>query len=204
VLAEADAAHLTRGDVAYALARFHGEIDQVPPMMSAVKVEGRRLYELARQGIEVERKARRVTIHKLQLLGFRPGRHPVAFVDVVCSKGTYVRTLAHDLGQALGVGAHMSYLVRTRAGQFRLQDAATLEELAAGQADLLPPAAALGDMPRLTVSGPAGDRLKHGVAPRMRVEHADGTTLALLGADGDLLALAEAADGGLRLLKVFA
>jgi tRNA pseudouridine55 synthase len=200
---ERDASHLTRGDVAYALARFHGPIDQVPPMVSAVKVEGRRLYELARQGIDVERQPRRVFIHRLQLLDFRPGPHPVAFVDVVCSKGTYVRTLAHDLGQALQVGAHMSYLVRTRAGQFELKDAATLEELAAGKAPLLPPAAALGDMPRLTITGPAAERLLHGVAPRLRVEHPDGTTLALLGADGDLLALAEAAGGELRLLKVF-
>lgn len=204
VLAEADAAHLTRGDVAYALTRFHGPIDQVPPMVSAVKVEGRRLYELAREGVEVERAPRRVTIHKLQLLDFRPGPRPVAYVDVVCSKGTYVRTLAHDLGQYLRVGAHLSYLVRTRSGGFALADAATLEELAAGQARLLPPAAALGGMPRLVITGAAADRLKHGVVPQVRVAEQDGETVALLDADGDLLALAEARGGRLKLLKVFA
>jgi len=204
VLAEVEASHLTRGDVAYALTRFHGPIDQVPPMVSAVKVEGRRLYELAREGVEVERAARRVTIHKLQLLDFRPGPRPVAYVDVVCSKGTYVRTLAHDLGQHLKVGAHLSYLVRTRSGGFTLAEAATLEELAAGQARLLPPAAALGDMPRLVISGAAAARLRHGVAPQVSVAEQDGETVALLGADGDLLALAEARRGGLRLLKVFA
>lgn len=203
-LTEQDASHLTRGDVAYALARFHGPIEQVPPMVSAVKVGGKRLYELARQGVEVEREPRQVVIHKLQLLDFRPGPHPVAFVDVVCSKGTYVRTLAHDLGQMLQVGAYMSYLVRTRSGPFRLEQAATLEELAAGQAALLPPAEALGGMPRATVTGPAAERLLHGVAPRLRLAHPAGTTVALLSAGGDLLALAETGDGGLKLLKVFA
>lgn len=204
ILTEQDASHLTRGDVAYALARFHGPIEQVPPMVSAVKVGGKRLYELARQGVEVERQARRVTIHQLQLLDFRPGPHPIAFVDVVCSKGTYVRTLAHDLGQMLQVGAHMSYLVRTRSGPFRLENAATLEELAAGRAAMLPPAEALGEMPRAAVTGAAAERLLHGVVPRLRVEQPPGTTVALLSADGDLLALAEAEAGGLRLLKVFA
>ncbi|MEW8977293.1 MAG: tRNA pseudouridine(55) synthase TruB [Symbiobacterium sp.] len=204
VLAEADASHLTRGDVAYALTRFHGEIEQVPPMVSAVKVEGRRLYELAREGIEVERKPRRVTIHRLQLLDFRPGPRPVAYLDVVCSKGTYVRTLAHDLGQYLRVGAHLSYLVRTRSGQFTLSEAATLEELAAGQARLLPMAAVLGDMPQVVVAGPAAERLRHGVAPRIRPPAPDGATVALLGEAGELLALAQVTGGALRLLRVFA
>ncbi len=203
VLEEADASHLTRGDLAYALTRFHGPIEQVPPMVSAVKVGGKRLYELARQGVDVERKPRRVFIHKLQLLDFRPGPRPVAYVDVVCSKGTYVRALAHDLGQFLRVGAHLSYLVRTRSGQFALADAATLEELAAGQAPLLPLTAALGDMPRVTVTGRDAARVLHGVAPPARVAHADGTTVALVADDGTLLALAEAVRGRLRLRKVF-
>lgn len=204
VLAEQDAHHLTRGDVAYCLARFHGPIMQVPPMVSAVKVGGKRLYELARQGVEVEREPRPVTIHRIQLLDFRPGPRPAAFVDVVCSKGTYIRTLAHDLGQMLKVGAHMSYLVRTRSGPFRLEEASTLEELQAGRASMLPPGAAIGEMARETVSGAAAERLRHGVAPRMRVAHPDGTTVALLGLGGELLALAEATGGGLRLRKVFA
>lgn len=203
VVAEADASHLTRGDIAYALTRFHGPIEQVPPMVSAVKVGGRRLYELAREGVEVQREPRQVFIHRLQLLDFRPGPRPVAYVDVVCSKGTYVRTLAHDLGQLLRVGAHLSYLVRTRSGQFRLADAATLEELAAGKAPLLPPAAALGDMPRVKVAGQVAARVLHGVAPRVRVAHPDGSVVAVVTEDGDLLALAEAVRGGLRLRKVF-
>ncbi len=204
VTSEKDASHLTRGDVAYMLTRFHGQIMQVPPMVSAVKVAGKRLYELAREGVEVERQARPVTIHKLQLLSFRPGPHPVAMVDVVCSKGTYVRTLAADLGDKLGVGAHMSHLVRTRSGSYTLADADTLEDLIAGKARMMSPASALGDMPRIAVAGAAAERLTHGVAPRLSVGHPDGTTIALLSQDGDLLALAEASAGSVKLLKVFA
>lgn len=203
-LSDQDASHLTKGDVAYSLARFHGPVMQVPPMVSAVKVGGKRLYELARQGVEVEREARQVFIHRIQLLDFRPGPRPTAFVDVVCSKGTYIRTLAHDLGQMLKVGAHMSHLVRTRSGPFRLEEAFTLEELLAGRATMLPPATALGEMARATVSGSAVERLKHGVAPRLQVDHPDGTTVALVDESGDLLALAEAQGGSLKLLKVFA
>lgn len=205
VTAETDASHIGKGDLAYALPKFQGEIMQVPPMVSAVKVGGKRLYELAREGVEVERQARPVTIQRLQLLDFRPGTHPVAFLDVVCSKGTYIRTLAADIGAALGVGAHMSYLVRTRSGGFGLEDAATLEDLAAGRARMMPPAAALGSMPRATVTGPAVERLRHGVAPRMALDAPPGATVALLDEAGDLLALAEATpgEGPVTLLKVF-
>lgn len=206
VLEEKDASHIMQGDVAYMLTRFHGEIMQVPPMVSAVKVGGKRLYELARAGVEVERQARPVTIHKLQLLDFRPGAHPVFYVDVVCSKGTYIRTLAHDIGAQLGVGAHMSYLVRTRSGPFTLEQAATLEELAAGRAAMLSPAAALGAMARAKVEPALAEKVKNGLAPhRLKVTEPPGTMLALLDQAGELLALAEAlADGGVKLLKVFA
>ncbi|HWI64775.1 MAG TPA: tRNA pseudouridine(55) synthase TruB, partial [Symbiobacteriaceae bacterium] len=205
VTGEADAGHVGKGDIAYAITKFQGEIMQVPPMVSAVKVDGKRLYELAREGVEVERQARPVTIHRLQLLDFRPGPRPTAMVDVVCSKGTYIRTLAYDMGQALGVGAHMSYLVRTRSGPFTLEAAATLEELAAGKATMLSPAAALGAMPRVQVPAAAAERLKHGVAPRLKVTEAPGVIIALLDGEGELLALAEAVDGGgIKLLKVFA
>lgn len=203
VTGQQDASHLRRGDVAYVLTRFQGEIQQVPPMVSAVKVGGKRLYQLAREGLEVERPARTVQIHRLQLLDFRPGPQPVAFVDVVCSKGTYIRTLAADIGAALKVGAHMSYLVRTRSGSFTLEEAATLEELAAGQAPLLSPARALGSMPQVVVSGASAQRLMHGVAPALCTAHAPGTILALVDEAGELLAMAEASAEGIKLRKVF-
>ncbi len=109
-----------------ALARFRGEIDQVPPMYSALKRDGKALYEYARAGIEVEREARRVTIHALELLDFSGDRFSIR---VDCSKGTYIRSLAMDIGAALGCGAHLCGLRRTRIGRFDLAGAVTLDAL---------------------------------------------------------------------------
>ncbi len=110
------------------LAAFRGEIEQIPPMYSALKRDGKPLYEYARQGIELERPARRVTIRSLELLEF-DGRRAV--IDVHCSKGTYIRTLAEDIGRQLGCGAHLTALRRTRVGPFDLEDAIGLEALQA-------------------------------------------------------------------------
>lgn len=111
-----------------ALARFTGEIEQVPPMYSALKRDGKPLYKYAREGIEVERAPRRVTIHELRLLSWQEDRFDI---EVACSKGTYVRTLAADIGAALGCGAHLSALRRTRIGRFDVSDAITLAALEA-------------------------------------------------------------------------
>lgn len=108
------------------LSHFVGELQQVPPMYSALKVGGKKLYELAREGKEVERKARPVTIYELELL---KAEHPEYEIRVICSKGTYIRTLCHDVGQALSCGAVMTSLIRSRVGEFRLEDAKTLAEL---------------------------------------------------------------------------
>jgi len=110
------------------LAGFRGPIDQVPPMYSALKRDGKPLYEYARQGIELERPARRVSIHRLDVLSF-DGRTLV--VEVHCSKGTYIRTLAQDIGRQLGCGAHLAALRRTQVGPFSLGDAVTLDALQA-------------------------------------------------------------------------
>lgn len=106
--------------------QFTGEIDQIPPMYSAVWSNGRRLYELAREGIEVERKPRRITISELEIV---ETKLPFVTLRVVCSKGTYIRTLCEDLGNALGVGGAMEHLLRTRVGIFDLEDALTLGEV---------------------------------------------------------------------------
>jgi len=115
-----------REDVLAVLPRFTGEIQQLPPMYSAVKHKGERLYKLAREGIEVEREPRTITIHALELLEFD---NPEMELRVHCSKGTYVRTLAEDIGKALGVGAHVVGLRRTRVGPYAEQDMITLEKL---------------------------------------------------------------------------
>ncbi|MCC7019769.1 MAG: tRNA pseudouridine(55) synthase TruB [Ardenticatenales bacterium] len=116
-------AAIGRADVEAALVAFRGEIAQVPPMVSALKHEGKRLYELARRGIEVERAARSVTVHALDILDWSP---PDVTVDLLCSRGTYVRSIAHDLGAVLGVGGHLSALERTRVGPFTVDDATSL------------------------------------------------------------------------------
>lgn len=126
VVAERDASGLTEEALRAVLPRFQGHIEQIPPMVSAIRKDGVRLYELARQGVEVPREPRRVFVKELELLEFSP---PTARLRVVCSKGTYVRTLCADIGKALGVGAHQSALVRTRCGAFRLEDAWQLERL---------------------------------------------------------------------------
>lgn len=209
VLESAPAGHLTEARLRAVLPRFTGDVMQVPPMVSAVKIGGKKLYELAREGREVERPARPVTISRLDLLEFRPGPRPLARLDVACSKGTYVRTLAFDIGAALGLPAHLSHLVRTASGPFRLADAVLLEELAAGDParHLLPPAAAVGHLPQIRLDAAAAAAVAHGRAPRPPrgwQPPADGP-VALISPTNDLLALADAAPGpALKLLKVFA
>lgn len=123
VTAESDASGLDRAAVERALAGFVGEIDQVPPMVSAVKVGGERLYRKARRGEEVERAPRRVSVHEIALESFEPSARARATVRVRCSKGTYVRSLARDVGRALGAGAHVGALRRLAIGPFRVEEA---------------------------------------------------------------------------------
>lgn len=138
-LAEQDASSVTAEALVAALPAFLGVIEQVPPMVSAVHHQGRRLYELAREGVTVERAARSVVIHSLSLEEFVPGVQPEATLRVVCGGGTYIRTLCADLGVSLGVPAHMKALVRDAVGVFRRDNALPLDQLAGdAPAQLLP------------------------------------------------------------------
>jgi tRNA pseudouridine55 synthase len=154
-LCQADPSNISRQQVEEALAAFVGEIDQVPPMFSALKYNGEPLYRYARAQRQVERQARRVTIHRLQLLAYQP---PLVTIEVECGKGTYIRALAHDLGQQLGCGAHLAALARLRVGSFTLEDACSLPELEAAfqegrwQSLLHPADAALPSWPAVTLS----------------------------------------------------
>src|SRR5690606_35542139 len=123
--------------VEQALKQFEGEIEQIPSMYSAIKHQGQPLYKLARQGKTVEREARRVTVYGIRLLDFRPGDPASVEVEIHCSKGTYVRTIAEDLGQALGCGAHVTRLHRSQAGPFSDEQAIDLESLHAERGDSL-------------------------------------------------------------------
>lgn len=162
----------TASDFEVALPRFCGEIEQIPPMYSALKRDGRPLYEYARQGIELERKARRVTIHELSVLSFAGD---TAVIDVACSKGTYIRTLAADIGELLGCGAHLTALRRTRIGKLGVDAAATLEQLeglAPEQRDacLAPADALVADLPRADLGADEVARILHGQAVRWNGE----------------------------------
>lgn len=196
---------LCRLAVENALETFIGTYEQVPPMVSAVKVGGRRLYELARRGAEVPRTPRPVTIHSLTLISFVPGEYPRALFDVVCSKGTYVRTFCEDIGARLGVPAHMSHLVRTRSGPFTLADAKTLPEIGVDvRGCLLPMIAALPNLPRLRVPAERAALIARGVLPERDWfgETAElPSKAALLGPEGRLLAIVERAGGGRRLYR---
>ncbi|MBL37499.1 MAG: tRNA pseudouridine(55) synthase TruB [Xanthomonadales bacterium] len=155
---------ISRAALEEVLDEFRGPIDQVPPMYSALKHKGRRLHDLARAGIEVERKPRRVTIHRLEVLAFES---PRLSLRVNSSKGTYIRSLAMDIGERLGCGAHLTGLRRESSGPFSLADAVSLsrlEEMDSTQARvlLLPPDAALTDLPQVSLDPEAATDIGHG------------------------------------------
>jgi tRNA pseudouridine55 synthase len=144
---------------------FRGEIEQVPSMFSAVKHHGKPLYKLARLGIEIEREARPVTIHSNDIVAFEGTG---LTLDIHCSKGTYVRTIAHDLGEALGCGAHVDALRRTQAGPYGEDDLATLEEIETAHLEhrlddmLRPVASTVGQWPEVALTGAPAFYLKQG------------------------------------------
>ena len=158
------AVNVEMADILRVLPRFVGDLQQVPPMHSALKRDGRPLYELARQGIEVERPPRAVSIHAIDCLDFAGSR---LSLRVACSKGTYIRVLAADIGQALGCGAHLAALRRTRVGDLDLSGAVTLAQLEAleerARAGFLQPVdALLQSLPAIVLEGPAAERFSHG------------------------------------------
>lgn len=192
VTATGDATAVSRENIEDALGAFRGSIEQIPPMYSALKQDGRRLYELAREGITVERKSRPVVIYNLVLLGYKP---PVVSLEIECSKGTYIRSIAYDLGRALGCGGHLKKLVRTRYGPFDIKNAVSLPELEEGnwQELLMPVDTVISDWPRLVVSEErakliangqlmdfASDDLPEASAKRLRVYDEDGGFLAVM------------------------
>ncbi|OQK18316.1 pseudouridine synthase [Methyloprofundus sedimenti] len=165
VLAVKDVPEISEQQLAACLASFIGQIEQVPPMYSALKHHGKKLYELAREGITVERKARKITIYAIQCLGYADG---LLTLDVQCSKGTYIRTLAEDIGHALKCGATVKELRRTVAGQFKLEDALTIEQLQAVPSDnelltiLIAVDKPLQAIPAINISHSDADLILHG------------------------------------------
>ena len=201
VAAETDASAITSDQVRDALAQFRGEILQVPPMYSALKRDGKRLYELARKGIEVEREPRPVSVYGIELTGWEP---PIATVKVDCGRGFYMRSLAHDVGQMLGCGGHLKSLVRIKTGPFHLDEAVTLEEAEIGFEDgswtdlVHSPDVALGRLRTIIAGSRTRSAVQNGrpLPPevsfqpsqpneRCRVYDADGEFLAIVRFDPD-------------------
>lgn len=209
-LTRTDAPAPSRATVEQALADFRGPIDQVPPDYSAVRIAGRKAYELARHGQKPELRPRQVTVHRLEMTEWNavdPAR-PIATLEVRCSAGTYIRALARDLGDKLGCGAYLGALTRTASGPFRLEQARSLDEVRTVLSDgrareiLLPMDAGL-DFPELRLTAAEAAHLARGQQLR-RAEATPGEGLVRVrGEDGRLLAIARAADGLLRPEKVF-
>ena len=204
VLQTCDTAAMTESQVAAALQAFRGEIEQTPPMYSAIKHQGQPLYKLARQGVEVERKARTVVIQQLELLAFRGGCRAEVDIYLECSKGTYVRSIAEDLGRALGCGAHVTSLRRSKAGPFSLADSVSLTTLEALKANgreaqmdalLLPADAAVKALPLVKLSESGGFYMRQGQAIQVPNAPCGGMVRVALDS-GEFLGVGEILDDG--------
>ena len=194
--------NVTREQLEQVLDHFRGDIQQIPPMYSAIKINGKKLYELARKGREVERAPRSITIHALTL---EEQTAPDEFVlRVRCSKGTYVRTLCHDIGLALGCGGTMSSLRRTMAAGFTLEQSVTLEQVQEtedAQQFLLPVDAYFSTYPALTVDTVVEKKVRNGMTVVMP-QPLSGT-YRVYGGDGSFLALSRLEDSKLQTIKSF-
>jgi tRNA pseudouridine55 synthase len=199
---------LTREQVVRAARVFVGDIEQIPPMVSAIKVDGRKLYELARAGVVVDRAARPVRIDTLVVEDFVDGAYPEATIRIDCSSGTYVRTLAADLGTALGGCAHLGELRRLRVGSFEVEEAHTLDEIETDpQQFVLSPAAALRDMVEIVVGGEQLRAIAHGAtfaAPALLGERDAPGPFAVVDEHGALLAVYERRGAGVKPAVVLA
>lgn len=152
-----------RADLEAVVPRFVGRINQVPPMVSALKRDGRRLYDMARAGVEVEREARPVVVHELEVVSVGSPPYPEVGFRVVCGKGTYVRSLADDMASALGGSAHLTSLRRTRIGSLRVEDGFEVDALDRWRDFLLSPAKALADMAMVEVGEETARAVRHGM-----------------------------------------
>lgn len=194
---EKTAAHLTRAKLEQVLAQFRGQIMQVPPMYSALKVQGKKLYEYARQGQEIVREPRPIEIFRLQLVTYDP---PYFTLDIECSKGTYIRTLLEDIAAAADTCACMTFLLRTGAGRYPLAEAFTLEEIAAApEKVLLSPETAVAHFPLLAVNPLQAYRITGGVRTTIK-GMAEGTYRLYCGSE--FLGLVQAADEIVQPLKI--
>jgi tRNA pseudouridine55 synthase len=201
IIRQTDASHISRDRVENSLQAFLGDIQQIPPIYSAIKQGGRKLYDVARSGETVELTSRPVRIEALKILEWSP---PEFTLDVTCSAGTYIRSLAFDLGEALGTGAHLSGLTRMASGIFSLETALRLDDVLAAenwQEHLLSPRQALADWPVVELSDSDADHIRHGRSIDNSTLANEGLAMGFQGAE--LVTVLQAADGRWRPHKVF-
>lgn len=203
-----DASAISDADISAVLPEFTGTITQVPPMHSAVRHEGKHLYELARAGVEVERTPRAAVIYSADLVAFRPGAVAEAEIVVVSGKGAYMRVLAYDIGERLGTGGLLGWLSRTAYGSMQLSSAVTLEQLS-GMDDprsaLLPLGLAVSHLPRIDLGPQQATLLRRGQGVWLpRTQQDSAGECAVFEAGGELIALGEVQGGLLRPSKVLA
>ena len=181
-----DASGVTREMVGDALDNFRGDIKQIPPMFSALKRDGVPLYKLARQGIEVEREARPVTVHRLSIASWD---HPAFGLEIECSSGFYARSLAHDVGAVVGTHAHLTTLVRTKASSFEINSAVSLDDLESlaneerWQDVILPIDVVLSELPSINMNPLTEDQIRNGQSVRATSREVDTTNVE----EGDLV-----------------
>ncbi len=215
VVATQDASHITEADIAQQIPMFRGEISQIPSMYSALKYQGKPLYKWAREGVEVPRESRKVTVYSYEISGFRQnGEHPEVDVEVHCSKGTYIRSLAEDLGQQLGVGAHVIRLHRRMAGPFEEDRSISLQSLVdeRGESEpdvldhhLLPTDAPVQAIAKVFISDDMGEYFRQGQAvmstEAYRLAEEGGIVRVCLEC-GEFLGIAELIEGQLAPKRV--
>ena len=176
---------------------FEGEIEQLPPIYSAIKVKGKKLYEYAREGKEVEIRPRKVTIEKIELKSFDEDLQQ-AEILIKCSKGTYIRSIAHDLGQNIGVGAHLIKLVRTQVGKFRVENSVQLDGINV-EKNLINPIDIL-DLPEIDLNDDEADKVRHGMMIEKEINCSDFVTLVY---NNEVAAIGFAESNRIKVKKVF-
>lgn len=195
VLSESDASNVTLNALKHAAQAFIGEIGQIPPMISAIKHEGKPLYRHAREGKTIERAPRQVSIHSITVDSFSPGSRAEADIRIHCSSGTYIRTLCADIGDALGCGGMMSKLKRTQVGRFILAEAVTIDQLFEAQSEdrladyVTSMSDALVDMPAIELDADSERRILHGMPAVVLQAPESGSEIKLMSLAGELVAI---------------
>ncbi len=198
--------NVSEAEIRDAISQFIGELEQIPPMYSAIKIEGKKLYELAREGKEIEREPRKVVIHDIEIENINLDKNLVE-MTVDCSKGTYIRTLCNDIGEALGCGGHMSALTRTRSGRFEIESTVTLEEIEqrAQKNDfgfITPLAEVLAEYRKVILAEKNAWRVRNGIKTSV-AGVCEGETYRIFDEQGNFLALARQENGSFAMLKTF-